>query len=247
MNEVLGGFRVLKSPTFVVDEFCYGFIGSSGDFSNSHLKESSKELAQLLGVKKLVLPEQIHGSGISSIPSPNGPAEEGGLIWYPEVDGLLVHKLDPHCVYGIRTADCLPVLMRLQDRLLILHAGWRGLAADIIANGISLISRAVAGGTLRCLIGPAASVEQYQVGEEVIADIHRGTGVEPRFLTKDGEFWLDLAKTAERLISSASAGVGLTAEIDTINECTIGSREWHSYRRDGSSRGSNLMFVVGRG
>ncbi|MFH1676384.1 MAG: polyphenol oxidase family protein, partial [bacterium] len=74
---------------------------------------------------------------------------------------------------GITTADCLPCLVYDQKTgaAAVVHAGWRGLAADIPANTISgfVKTHKSKPSDLLWAIGPSIDPDHYEVGHEVIA------------------------------------------------------------------------------
>jgi hypothetical protein len=69
----------------------------------------------------------------------------------------------------VMVADCLPVAVTGDGAVVMLHAGWRGLAAGIIGAGVAGLRALGAQGPLRAAIGPGAGPCCYEVGEEVRA------------------------------------------------------------------------------
>jgi len=67
------------------------------------------------------------------------------------------------------TADCLAVGLVARDGVAMLHGGWRGLAAGIVAEGVRALRDAGADGPIEAALGPAARGCCYEVGEEVQA------------------------------------------------------------------------------
>jgi copper oxidase (laccase) domain-containing protein len=51
----------------------------------------------------------------------------------------------------------------------MLHAGWRGLAAGVVAEGVGALRELGATGPIHAAVGPGAGVCCYAVGEEVHA------------------------------------------------------------------------------
>lgn len=82
-----------------------------------------------------------------------------------EADGVWTDQQRWPCV--VLTADCLPVLLARTDGSAVaaVHAGWRGLQAGIIAQGVSRI--APKGEPVSAWLGPAICGKCYQVGDEV--------------------------------------------------------------------------------
>ncbi len=121
------------------------------------------------------------------------------------------------------TADCLPVAIARRDgerpALAVLHVGWRGLLAGIVANGAA----ALGDGRLAAAIGPGIGPCCYEVGDEVAGPFEDRFG--PDVLT-DGR--LDLWRATE--LALERAGV---AEIERTDLCTFCHPElFFSHRRD---------------
>jgi YfiH family protein len=121
------------------------------------------------------------------------------------------------------TADCLPVAIarRNGDRpaLAVLHVGWRGLLAGIVANGAAVLGD----GPLAAAIGPGIGPCCYEVGAEVAEPFEREFGAE---VVKDTK--LDLWRAAE--LALRRAGV---AEVERTDLCTFCHAElFFSHRRD---------------
>ncbi len=79
----------------------------------------------------------------------------------------------------VSVADCVPISL-VDERtraVALLHAGWRGVAANILERGVrTLIQlRNSAAADLHCHLGPAICGRCYEVGPEV----HRALGLEP--------------------------------------------------------------------
>ncbi|MBI1357133.1 MAG: peptidoglycan editing factor PgeF [Acidobacteria bacterium] len=143
----------------------------------------------------------------------------------------------------IRTADCLPALLVDPVRRAVgaAHAGWRGMAAGIVAEAAAEMTRRYGSRPeeLEALLGPAISAESYEVGEEV-AERFAAEAVQRR------PEWprphLDLARAARLQLIEA----GLAPErIADSNLCTFRNPElFPSYRRDGKKSG-RLVAAIG--
>jgi YfiH family protein len=123
----------------------------------------------------------------------------------------------------VLTADCLPVVLGAEGAVGALHAGWRGLAAGVLEEGVRALRDVGATGETVALVGPCAGACCYEVGEEVHAafgGVHRDRR------------HIDLRAIAhERLLA---AGV---AEVRDVQACTICDERYFSYRREGSRAG----------
>ena len=61
------------------------------------------------------------------------------------------------------TADCLPVALIAPEGVAMIHAGWRGLAADVLKKGVETLREAGAEGDIQAAIGPSIGVCCYEV------------------------------------------------------------------------------------
>jgi YfiH family protein len=197
--------------------------------SSGSLKESSWLLTDVLGIdpEHIVNGRQVHGAGLAyhdapptiGAPRPTAP---------PEVDGHVLTRPGP--VGLVYTADCLPVALAGPGGAAILHCGWRGLAAGIVANGVEVV------GAAHAAIGPGIGACCYEVGDEVLAAFaHLGDGV------ASGRM-LDLAEVARRLLGEAGVG-----SIESADLCTRCEEElFFSHRRDGGpGRQGGLAWLDG--
>ncbi|MGZ4194272.1 MAG: polyphenol oxidase family protein, partial [Solirubrobacteraceae bacterium] len=104
----------------------------------------------------------------------------------------------------------------------MLHAGWRGLAAGVLAEGVAALRELGAAGPLTAAIGPGAGVCCYEVGGEVHAvfrgypDARRGRNI-------------DLKAIARAELARAGVEHVHDAELCTI---CAGETLFFSHRRD---------------
>ena len=177
--------------------------------------ERNRELLQAsLGVG-FTYGRQVHGRRV--VRATSGPDSDLPPV---EADGhaTAVPGLAPMVV----TADCLPIAVAGGGAVAMLHAGWRGLAAQIVAEGVKAV-RELGGapdGRLGAAIGPGAGPCCYEVNE----DVHRvfePFGPEVR----RGQN-LDLKAAARRALNDA----GVTDVYD-VGLCTICCERFFSHRR----------------
>lgn len=189
-----------------------GLPGARAVFSTrsaGSIKESPVALADAVGIdpSAIVSGRQVHGSELAFHDSPDGgtPAVDGQVLTAPGPVGL------------VYTADCLPVAVAGPRGAAVLHCGWRGLAAEIVARGCDAVT------ATHAAIGPGIGPCCYEVGGEVLAAFEQlGPGVaEDRML--------DLSEVARRQLRAA----GVTA-IDAAGLCTRCEEAlFFSHRRDG--------------
>lgn len=131
-------------------------------------------LAAALGLapERIVFGRQVHGAELS-LPTDSEPPFRGSFStdavgFEPrnpgavrEVDGHVVTERDLAAL--VFAADCLPVALAGPGGVAMLHCGWRGLAAGIVARGAAAVDARAAA------IGPGIGPCCYEVGDEVLA------------------------------------------------------------------------------
>jgi polyphenol oxidase len=175
---------------------------------------------------------QRHGSIVRRA-EPRGVVIPGTV--YDHCDGLWSDV--PGQGMLLLTADCLPIALARTNgagpALGILHAGWRGLLAGVVAVGVRAL-----GSVGAAAIGPSIGPCCYEVGEEVAEPFVESFG---RDVVRDGK--LDLWTAAERALRAAGC-----AHIDRFDICTAcDSTRFFSHRRDGGTTGRQgvIAAVVG--
>jgi YfiH family protein len=161
---------------------------------------------------------------------------------------------EPGLLAGIKTADCLPLLIADQRRHAVaaVHAGWRGTVQEIARHTVEKMREQF--GTdprdLWVAIGPGIGECCYEVGREVLA------GLQPFFPEKrmssgGGELtqiaaaekaFVDLREANRRQLLAAGVPA---SQIDADAPCThCTPEELHSYRRDKEAAG-RLISLIG--
>lgn len=152
----------------------------------------------------------------------------------------------PGLALSVVTADCVPVLIAAGVRLAAIHAGWRGIAAGVVAATVRRLTAEGAPPTERWVawLGPAIGGCCYEVGPDVAERVAAAS-------TPDAVLdWpgadrphLDLLRAVSHQL--AAAGV---AEMRPMIACTRcdAERLW-SYRRDGEAAGRNLALAWRQG
>jgi YfiH family protein len=197
----------------------HGNMSSVGGLDHEHGHRARERLrTQLLGLRRLARSYQVHGTTVRSIrndadlPAPGNDAARSPI----EADGHAT------CIPGIGvmalTADCLPVALGAGGAVAMVHAGWRGLAAGVLEEGVRALGELGGADDVAAIIGPGAGPCCYEVGEEVhaaFAGAHRsGRYIDLKALARD------------RLRAAGVAGV------QDVAACTICDERFFSYRRE---------------
>jgi hypothetical protein len=185
-------------------------------------RENQERLREQLGLGRLVRGYQVHGTTVRRIRADADlPAPDAPLALPPEADG---HATS---IAGIGVmalaADCLPVALGSERAVAMVHAGWRGLAAGVLEEGVRALRELNGDGDIAAIVGPGAGPCCYEVGEEVhaaFAGAHRsGRRIDLKALARD------------RLHAS-----GVT-DVQDVAVCTICDTRFFSHRRESTRAG----------
>lgn len=153
----------------------------------------------------LVLPVQTHTTNVSVVSLP--------ISTYNETDGLI--STESSLAVGIRTADCVPVLLYATDirAVAAVHAGWKGTLGGISTNAIARMTELGASpGNIHAFIGPAICGHCYEVGDDVARKF-----LDAGLIESPHHFHLDLRSINRRQLLMA----GLKPENITVSDsCT---------------------------
>jgi YfiH family protein len=197
----------------------------------THEESRTRVAEAVLGSGRLLLLKQVHGASVVEAPWDGTPEADASVA---ASAGWLL---------GIKTADCLPVLLVDPERRSVAaaHAGWRGTAAGVAARAVeALVTRGSRPEDLLAALGPGIGPCCYEVGEELREALGEpGAG----FFRPgpNGRTHLDVrAANARQLVQA-----GLRPEaIHHVADCTRCRADlYHSYRRDGKAAGRMISFV----
>lgn len=134
---------------------------------------------------------------------------------------------------AVKTADCIPIIFAEEDAGIIaaVHAGWRGLTAEIIPKTLNALKKQGASiAKLKVGIGPSlgsACAVFSKPFEEIPEKMHWA------IKHSTAQSTVDLNAIAQKQF--VEAGV-LEKNIERIDLCTHCELAWPSWRRDQSSR-----------
>jgi YfiH family protein len=179
-----------------------------------------------VGLESIVGGRQVHGVRVATVRA----AAPGYGIGPEAADGQATGRAGVGV--AVHVADCLPVAVAGPDGVAMLHAGWRGLAGGVIAEGVAVVRHLSGPGRVEAAIGPGAGGCCYEVGEEVHASF---AAYGPN--ARRGQN-LDLKSIAR--VQLERAGVDA---VEDVGLCTICSEEYFSHRRDRGITGRQAGIV----
>ena len=250
----------LKSPLLIAAGFRHAFFTRRGGVSRGPFATLSfsvgagddadavaknlERAARALGVDPghVYFLSQVHGRVARTL---DGTADWTDIT---QREGDALVSVDPRVACGVRSADCVPVLVadRASGAVAAAHAGWRGVVAGVVESAVSEL-RALAGGrgNLVAAIGPHISLEAFEVSEEVASEL---AGASPDPAVVERQHWPKPHVDLRRLVRAKLAALGLPdRQVDDVAGCTVGSAElFFSFRRDGPRSGRHLSAIVPR-
>jgi polyphenol oxidase len=167
--------------------------------------------------------KQVHGTDVRIVDQPGQHGTGDGLI--SDTPGLLV---------GIKTADCLPLLLIDPEHRVVsaVHAGWRGTAAGIATHAVQLMEEKFGSNPtqMEAAIGPGIGLCCFEVGPEVAREFGPWDS--------DSKTCLDLQ--AINRVQLQAVGI---QRIYESGLCTVCGKGFYSFRRERDQAGRMLSFV----
>jgi YfiH family protein len=158
----------------------------------------------------------------------------------PDADGSYTRLSQTPC--AILTADCLPVLLcdKSGQEIAALHAGWRGLLANILARGVECFGCAPS--DILVWLGPAIGPKVFEIGPEVYsafvdAHLEHQQAFVPS--SKPGHFFLDIYQLARLYLRRVGIRQIYGGEYCTYQD----SERFFSYRRDAGQTGRMVTLI----
>jgi YfiH family protein len=256
------GVKVLICRALEEKGFANGFstrIGGISDFPENSLNlagfdedsaeniyENRRRFLKLFdGDFELATAWQVHGDGVKIVKNLHDAKND------EEKFDALTSNLE-NILVGVKTADCVPVLIGdpKMGSFAAIHAGWRGTVESIALKAIEKMQNEFGAKPedLVCAIGPAASCENYEIGQDVIDAFNKKFSTSEKLFveTRKGHALIDLhLANKEQLVS-----VGVLPEnIFTAPFCTMERTDlFFSYRREKKLFGKTgrLLSVIGK-
>lgn len=177
---------------------------------------------------------QVHGASLAVVNEDHrgrGALDPEAVV--AETDGLITQT--PGLPLYVACADCAAVVIHApgpKQALAVVHAGWRGLAAGILAQAVSKLAELSGSdpADFQAGVGPCIGLTHFEVGDEVADQAPASRRV--RF----GDRWnVDLAGWAHDQLQDAGMVLG-KIEASGLDTAEL-PRLFFSHRRDGEDTG----------
>ena len=194
-------------------------LGRWTDDDPAAVQENRRRVLALTGRDAFAQGRQVHGAEV---------VRAGDALDLVDADGQATARTDVAAL--VLTADCLPVLLAAGGAVAAVHAGWRGLTAGVLEEGLAALRDVGGGGPVAAAVGPAACGRCYEVGDEVRAAFGLPAAGRPEPI--------DLKAIARERLERAGATV------HDVGLCTMhGERLFFSHRADGGVTGRQAGVV----
>ena len=206
-------------------------------FANRKIGTDESEIRKQFDLSKVAQLKQIHSGDVivlNDIETHRNSTEGDALVTSLRGVGI-----------GIRTADCVPILITDHNKSVIaaVHAGWRGTYLEIALNTVKVIESefGITPGDLSAVIGPSIKSCCYEIGEDVAGRFYEKFQDADFYIiaTDNSKYLLDLSKANKLMLQSA----GLE-EIEILDICTKCEDNFYSYRREGKGVSTQLSFIA---
>ena len=235
----------------------HAFLGRSVDFRQR--PAATAAVCAAFGAANLSLLKQTHSTICHqrSAGWPNVPEGDG---WTIEISGEISGSSAKPPLYGVLTADCLPVIVWVDSsagnsgpaQCAVLHCGWRGAVGGLLEQTLQKLDPAGSAKTT-VVIGPGASGCCFEIGAEVLDQFEtarnrcRKNGGPSNnesaiVIKRDGKFFAEIKSL---LVNQARAFGVSPSNIRVSPVCTICDTRFFSFRREKEAAGRQLTFIAG--
>jgi polyphenol oxidase len=201
---------------------------ATGD-NPEHVQENQQRVLNTFGNPPMAFLHQVHGNVLHSV---EAPGEYLG-------DGLLTQQAGLLLRVGI--ADCYPVLLYdpVTQMIGALHAGWRGVAAQILPLALSRMQQSGCDpANILVATGPGISSTHFEIGPQVADQLSQA---DIPVQVKAGRYTADLGAA----LKNQAYRQGIRPQhYWTAGACTYSNPQFFSHRRDQGKTGRMWALIM---
>lgn len=213
------------------------------NYLSSNVLFNLKKIEHYFGKKNFSFPDtekiyflnQLHSDKIVFI--------SGDLDFNQQEDGDAIVTSKRGVFVGIKTADCVPILLSDKDSNFIaaIHAGWRGTFYKIVDKTVKKILK-----EFNCnpediiaVIGPSIGMCCYEISSSLWQKFNQEFVLASDDFNQVAEkYYLNLQNINKNLLHNNGIKI-----IDLIAKCTNCDNSFYSYRRDGLTEYSQISII----
>jgi polyphenol oxidase len=175
---------------------------------------------------------QVHSAEVicTNVPRPKD-------VQHRKADAILTDN--PEITLFMRFADCVPILFYdpVQKVVGVAHAGWQGTVKRVVTATIEkmVLVYGSCPGNIRAGIGPSIGAHHYEIGADVVQQVHATFGEEANALLprQNGSVFFDLWAANRYLLEQAGI-----QNIEISGLCTVcHPQDWFSHRGEKGKTG----------
>jgi YfiH family protein len=216
-------------------------LGAGGGDDQASVKKNRAMLAEALGIKPHALKtiNQVHGSDIYTLVSPDSPCPDKGY------DAVMTREKG--AALCVLTADCVPILIHdpVSGCAAAVHAGWAGSVSRIAGRVVEGMVHAFGARPedMLAAIGPSIGPCCYEVDEKVMAPLRESFRDWPEMVNPggNGRFLLDLWETNRNTL--LKAGVR-PQNISVMGVCTACNEDKFFSHRKSNGKAGRMMGII---
>ncbi|WP_417583901.1 peptidoglycan editing factor PgeF [Pelagibacterium sp.] len=194
------------------------------------------------GPIEVALAKQVHGTHVHVVD------KTFRLEDRPEADAFVTARSG--IALGILTADCVPVLFADANAGIIgaAHAGWKGAVGGVVANTVMAMEALGADrANIIAAVGPAISAQNYEIGEEMAADIRARFPNAADFIVTKG--WPKPHFDVPGLVIAQAKTLGI-GKVEAVGSCTYAHPDnyfSHRHATHNNTRAGRQIALIARG
>ncbi len=225
-------------------------ISLESNMSHSEVLENRKLLSEAVNIpsENFVMQNQVHGDTVTIInQSHKGKGVYNHQSAIQNSDAMITNEKNI-CLF-LFAADCMPVLFYdIKKRIIgACHSGWKGTVLKIAQKTIVEMKRIYNSSPEDILIGigPSISVQNYEVGENVVNAVEKTFGTKEKYLRfnkNSGKYHFDMWYTVKQQLLE----IGIPEKnIEFSGFCTYENNDlFFSARKKDSGRfGAGIMLT----
>ena len=181
--------------------------------------------------KHLLLLKQAHDDGVIFATS---------LDIGQEVEADAMAAIEPELMLGIKTADCVPILLADKEKQVIgaIHAGWKSALKGIVKNAVDAMQRlGAAPERIAAAVGPSIRFADYEVSKDFYNTFMEHDPESEVFFTTDKKYF-NLPDYVKSKLFDAGIEDIFDTEINTYTDTNF-----LSYRRDNKEQSRNISWI----
>ena len=209
------------------------------EIQQKKITQNLASIADQMGVQQMVFLHQTHGVQGAVIKKNDNKSQ----FFQYDGDYLVTNKKG--CGIGVVTADCLPIVVYdpIHHATAIIHAGWKGSAADIFTvalnNMVEEFETSIS--ELQLYFGPAARTCCYEVSADFIDNFKQYANCDDAFVKKNSKIYFD--STVFTAIIARNLGIKDKNIYTTYNVCTICDTSFCSFRREKEKSSRQVTLI----